>query len=256
MKGNSRSRELRIATWIYCAIYLLGLLEPSAGISSQASDTSTTLWYEASTVYLSAVLFLVATILTFFSEKWAGILFMAWHFLIVAFALLLWPEAGMVLLLALPMLYIGAFFYRNWQIKNGEYTTPHKKWKLILQVLLINYVALYTLTIFANVVPGFVGWELNTNVDDLRTWGLTSPLGLLLILAAVVFYLGAWLSRKRELYAGILMVAWYMLIYVLNITFPEFANSGPSKISGLAILAQGVLYIIFYRRFRQIPEEA
>ena len=216
---------------------------------SSASDnqiSAAEIW----TVPLVLILFLVGYIYIWINEKIAGIIFLSYHLIVWILSMMVWPEAGMVLVLILPVLFFGVFFIRSWYIANNVmYKQSNQQWKLTLRILIINYALVYLVVVFAKVIPTLFGVKWPANVDNFSSWtgGYLSPLGLILIFALVIFLAGLLVSWKRELHAGLLFVFWYLLILSATLLYPEFNNSGPWLIIGLTILVQGILYIRQYR---------
>jgi len=248
MTYNSKSTALRIITLVYCVLYFGGFIFPILIGDSDISEMSKVELY---TVPLAFFVFLTGTIYIFKNEKVGGIIILFWHFLVWCFSLLLWPDAGMVLVLIFPMIFPAIFMIRNWYIKNYESYKSEKlsRWKLTLRIFLINYTLVYLLVVFSNTAPRIFGWNLATGVDDLQVWSYSSFLGLSLIFALALYIFGFVISWRSELMAGIIFIVWYLIILFLSLSFPEFANSGPAMYSGLTILVQGVLYVVYYYIF-------
>ncbi|NNF36918.1 MAG: hypothetical protein HKN68_22640 [Saprospiraceae bacterium] len=243
MKRVIHSKKLLYSVSIYGLLYFLLFAFPIiiSGFDPNHFVAGST---EMITVFIAALIFIFGAAYSWVHQKIGGLIICFWHFIVWVFSLFIWPEAGMILVLILPMLYVGVFLIRNWYKNNKEqYQDEVLSTKLLLQILVINYAVIYLLIVFANVFPNLLGWKLNTNVDDLATWGYNSTLGISLIITFILFITGFILSWKSQFVAGILFILWYLIIAILIFMFPEFANSGPSLFSGLVILVQGILYI-------------
>jgi hypothetical protein len=252
MKSGKRSNIFRYIIGGYGLLYLAMLISEAFSSGSSVEDSFGGRAIVI-TVIFAFVVFLIGTIYLWFNERIAGILICFWHFIVWVFSLLLWPEAGMVLVLILPMLFPGVFLIRNYIIRtNNKYTEVNERWRLTLKIFMINYAAIYSLIVFANMVPKLTGWSLPTRVDDLVVWDYSSSLGLILIALFILFVIGYSLVKHSELISGIIFILWYVLIWILSIYYPEFANSGPSTIFGFVILIHGIFYIILHTRSRKI----
>ena len=253
MAANKTSKVLRIVTIVYCFFYLFGFILPLIGADSGTGQISKA---ELITVPLAFIIFLVGTVYSFLIQKIAGIIILSWHFIVWVFSMLLWPEAGMVLVLVFPMMIVAIFMIKNWHLENAD---SHKsdwrvRWKLTLRIFLINYGLIYFLVVFSNIVPKLLGWNLVTTVDNLAVWSYSSFLGVSLLILFLMFIFGFIISWRSELIAGLLFVVWYVLVILLSKSYPEFANSGPSSIFGLTILVQGVLYVVLHFKLRQASQ--
>jgi hypothetical protein len=242
---KNKAKILQIITSIYCLAYFGMFILPFFIIESRAEINPDRL--EMLTVPLVFFIFLIGTIFSWFNEKIGGIILCIWHFIVWVFALFLWRETGMVLVLIFPMLFPAMLLVKNGLVKTNErYLPEQKQMKLALRILLLNYTPIYLLIVFANVVPNLLGWDLRTQVDDLVVWEISSQLALGLFVTFILFVTAFIISWKSEVIAGIFFVVWYFLVVVLTIKFPEFSNSGPWVAFGITILAQGILYIGFY----------
>jgi len=251
MASNSSSKALRIIIVGYCLLYFAGFIFPI--ITGNSSNELSKV--ELYTVPLAFLVFLTGTIYSFINEKISGIIILLWHFVVWVFSLLLWPDAGMVLVLIFPVIIPAIFMIRNWYSENNAAYKAQwwTRWRLTLRIFMVNYAVIYLLVVFSNVVPKLLGWNLVSPVDDLAVWSYTSFLGISLIFLLALFFFGFVVSWKSELIAGIVFIVWYISILMLAMNFPEFANSGPSGIFGITILVQGILYIFFYFKLRQKP---
>ena len=245
MKTDKRSNVLRYIIGGYGLLYLAMLI--SEVFSPEYSEGSMVGQANLITVLFAFVVFLVGIIYSWFNELIAGILICSWHFIVWAFSLLLWPDAGMVLILIFPMLFPGVLLIRNWYMKkNKKYAAENERTRLTLLLLLINYTAIYLLIVAVNTLSKLFDWTLPTRVDDLVLWDYTSFLGLILLFLLVLFGVGALISKRSMLMAGMIFIVWYILVLFLNFSYPEFANSGPWFIFGLVILIQGIFYMVLH----------
>ena len=221
---------LQIFTGTYWLLYILGFSNWDFNIKEW--DT------ELISIHLLILLFTIGFAFTFIRQYFAGITLQLWNFLVWVFALTLWTEAGMVLLLAAPVLVLGVFLFYSGLVKRGKIDTRNKtKWEVILQALMVNYVLISLLATFfgPNRPEDFNLWEMPM---------LIIPLFALTLLAIFA------LSWKHKLASGVLLIIWYALAYVFNTIYPEVPNQeGPILLFGLPILVQGVLYVAYHVNF-------
>jgi hypothetical protein len=176
---------------------------------------------EMFTIPLVFVLFLIGTIYSWFNEKNAGIILCCWHFSTWVLSMLFWRDAGMVLVLIFPILFLAVLLIRNGYVKSNEsYNTSFFKWKISLRALVINYMAIYLLIVFSNIVPKLIGWDLPTKVDDLAVWNYSSFPGLILLFAFLLFIIGFVISWRSELAAGIIFIVWFLTIVSNTLNLP------------------------------------
>jgi hypothetical protein len=148
------------------------------------------------------------------------------------------PGDGMDLVLAVPLIFLGAVSLLGWY-KHSRTPLPssQQQWKFTLRALLLNYVILYGLYMTPYILNGdhidFLGWP-----------GIQFPIVLGLFIAGCV------LSWKYELYAGILFIIWYGVVLYGTLAYFEIQNSGPHVLFGLVILLQGAFYLNYHFRIK------
>lgn len=241
---KSKFNILALLVAIYGVLYLLEIIGPLFNSEIRSHTNST----EQVTVIFAFILFLAAAIYAWFDKMKAGILLMVWHFIVWAFASLIWKDAGMVLLLIFPMLFPAVFLVKQWYVETIDFYKPEfRQWKLVLRLLLINYAAIYLLTILSDIVPRLFGWPSPNGI--LNVWSYASALGVMLIFNAILFFVAFIVSWKSELITGILLIVWYIIVGVLVQQSPVFANSGPWEYLGLPIMVQGIFYVIYSFKF-------
>lgn len=254
MKTKFKSNLIRYILLIYGLFYFWSFIVPLIFNDSGALESPMSK-LELVSIPLVFTIFLIGTIYSWFNEKIAGIILCCWHFVNWLMLMLFWPDAGMVLVLVFPILILAAFLIRDGYIKSNDlYKVKSYQQKLTLRVLVINYMAIYALIVFANIVPKWIGWDLPTRVDDLSVWNYTSFPGILLLFEFFFFILGFVILWKSELIAGFIFIVWYLIIVFLTLQYPKFANSGPYVLIGLTILVQGILYITSYFKQSQSNE--
>lgn len=248
---KDRSIVLLVILSIYCLLYFSTfMLEAISHIASEDFTTEGRL-LEISTIIIAFLIFLTGSIYSWINEKMGGIILCIWHFIVWSFSLLIWPDAGMVLVLIFPILLLATFLIRNSIMRTKSiYRSKSAMWSISLKTLLINYAAIYFLIVLTDILPVLFSFELPTRVDDLHTWSLTSPLGIILMMNLILFVVALINSRKSEFIAGVLLIIWYAVVILLTLGYDVFANSGPWVIFGAALLLQGFLYVYYYYRIR------
>jgi hypothetical protein len=227
---------LKIGLGVYLALYLVEFLD---------TDLKNWVWNaEQVTVFGLMVLFTFAFIVSWFNQIIAGILFQLWHFLVWIFSLTIWPDAGMVLVLALPVLPFSVFMlFYGLKEKELVQNDIRSKWRIVLQQLMIHYFVLMGLITFVS--P-------NRSVDINL---LSYPYLLIPLMFGIVFFAFI-LSWKVKKWAGITLLSWYILAIIFRFTYPEIPNvEGPILMFGLPILIQGILYIQYSSRFKNSRSE-
>ncbi len=223
---------LQILTSIYCALYLAGL------ISEFISGETNLINIDSLLAILIFLVFLTATIFSWFNLKISGILLQVWNIGIWIFSWFIWEEAGMIMVLAVPALVIGVLMnLKAYKSEVGPKPTNQIYWRFVLRLLIVNYAILYAITIMAGILS-----EDSLNYSSF-------PFILFPILAAI-FYAGSIVSWFNELVAGILLCLWYVVVVIGSIAYFDFFNSGPWFLFGLTILIQGLFYINNYRTYR------
>ena len=245
--NNSNSTVMRIILAIYAFIYGAMIVLPL--FSVEQSTESGDLRLEQITVTLAFLIYLTGLIYCWFNERFGGTILLIWHFIVWCFSLLLWTDAGMVLLLIFPVIFPAVILIRNWHIKNNpEYEPVTKQWALSLRILNYNYTAIYLLCAGSAILPSLLEQTLPTRVDDLVVWSWTSTLGLSLIGLLIFYLVGFYFSFRNLVVAGSIYSLWYLGVIILSNAYPEFANSGPSNVFGMAILIQAIMYFTLNKK--------
>ncbi len=170
-------------------------------------------------------------IISWFSEFAGGIMLQVWHLLIWIASLFVWPGAGMILVLAFPVLVIGVLMNLSAYKKSGGTVKPDKlRWRFALRLLLINYGILYFVMILHDV--------LMAEIPDYTTLPF-----LLFPVLLLIFITGFSLAWRREFLAGILLVIWYLIVLFATVQFPSFGDKGPYIMIGFPLFLQGLFYI-------------
>ena len=251
MHTNSKSTILRYIVLGYGILYFASVILPVFTVGTAEIETPPSL-AEKITVFITFLLYLGGMSFLWRNEKTAGILLCTWHFLAWAFSLLLWRDAGMVLVMVFPMLFPAVLLIRNWHLKNKEnLPTEWHKWNFVLRLLLFNYSAIYILVILSDLVPRLPGFQLPTKVDDLNMWNFTSAPGIFLLILFALYVFGFLISFRSHMAAGILFVIWFAFLYFINTSYIEFAQSGPWVAFGVTIFVQGVYYLILHFRKKE-----
>jgi len=226
MKSKSK-KTLLIATSVYALFYLAGMVSSIYKGELSVSDPIDNYF-----IVLS-VIFLIGFVLSWANEKIAGIIFLVWNagIWIFDFYLSRSPDSGMIIVLALPVLFIGSLFLLEWY-KTAKTPKPREQqeWKFTLRILLINYAVLYAIVVFSDL-------SIGASVDYLNLPFILYPLLLILFLG------GFALSWKKEFYAGFIFLIWYAILFLGFVTYADFLRSGPWIIAGIVILFQGIIYI-------------
>ena len=240
MEGKHRSsRILRILAGIYLALYLfMFFIEPLIQLEfSGFRDEFESIGSEAITTLLVFLVFVAGFVWSWYNEKIAGIILLVWNALVWICALYIWTDAGMVLVLAVPVLPLGVFFIQHWyQTTSEPQLSTQRQWKLVLQLLMANYTVLYLLAVIDDVIA-----------PD-RLDFITMP-GVLMIVVFIIFALGFLLSWKWPLLAGLLCILWYVIVLFMTVQYFEFVDRGPAAFFGVVILLQGILYLLYHFRF-------
>ena len=173
----------------------------------------------------------------------SGILLMLLNLGIWINGLFIHRSDGMDLVLAVPLVFIGAVLLLGWFVKSRTpRPSPPQQWKFTLRVLLLNYLILYGLYMIADIIY--------SDPIDFFSWpGILFPVILVLFMAGFV------LSWKYELYAGIFFLLWYAIILYGTIQYFEISNRGPHVLFGLVILLQGAFYLNYYFRLKPKNKE-
>ena len=207
MKAIFRNKLQIIAT-IYGVFYFLGFPLP---IIMKEYTTGN---FEHITVLLMFLLFAIGLGFSWFNEKVGGLLFQIWYLLIWVLSFFFWPEAGMIIVLSVPILFIGVYIFHNgFKNDKGKYLEKHQIRKHLLNVLILNYVVLYSAVAITELFQDFNKY--------LEFPFILFPLLYLLFIIAFIF------SWKKEQLAGILLILWYLVVAISSYMYSDFANEGP-----------------------------
>lgn len=101
------NKLLQIGLTLYGIVYFLGFALPVI-----MGDYSTN-EFENTSVLSMFLFFAIALILSWIKERIGGILFILWFVGIFILSNFFWKDAGMVLVLSIPVLIIGLFLFRK-----------------------------------------------------------------------------------------------------------------------------------------------
>jgi hypothetical protein len=145
---------------------------------------------------------------------------------------------GMDIITGLPLLIAGAFlvlsWYRTFRVPNP---TRSQRWKFILGLLLVNYLAYYLLFVVSEMI-------FRPAIDL-----LTLP-GVLLPLLLAIFLTGFIISWQNEAAAGICFILWYLITLAGQIVYPELLHRGAYQFIGIVIFMHGILYLVYHFRIK------
>ncbi len=224
---SKSTRILWILTGAYAALYFTGI-----GITLHEGELSFKNLNDILFLILS-VIFLTAIALLWANKKTAGIFFMAWNTGIWIYDFLLekGQDTGMLSIMAIPIMVIGALFCLEWFKASGksQQSVP-SQWKYMLLILLINYSLLYLIVVISELYSG-----KHTDYFSL-------PFILLPILF-LLFIIGFAFSWKCDFVAGLIFVLWYAILIVGSVGYFELRDSGPWIMFGIPLLLQGLFYI-------------
>ncbi|MCY1720041.1 hypothetical protein OU798_06790 [Prolixibacteraceae bacterium Z1-6] len=244
MKAKINSLSFKIIISFYGLLYFIGFIIPL--FSNYTSITRVEIY----TVPLAFLLFTIGAFWCWYNERIGGYILLGWHLIIWCFAIFLWPDGEMTLVFAFPILIISALLIRNWhKININSYSDSIQQWKLVLRVLLINYVIIYCLVVFSDVAANILGIQLHSDATSVNAWNFSQMETSILVFELLLFMLAAAFSLKSELVAGLLLVIWYVLLAIACNAYQRIGNSGPWTLFSIPIFAQGLLYILIY--FRQ-----
>ena len=251
-KKQINSPFIKVGLIFYGLIYLSGFIAPLIGKSMDELESIMSL-VEIYTVPFAFLIFAIGVVIAWFNEKVGGMILLIWHFTVWLFSMYLWPQAGMVLILIFPILYLSAFLILNWYKRHvTKYTQPINQWKLVLNILMINYAVIYLLVVIAEIIPKLFGVVLRQDPAVLNNWNYNTK-EIIILIALFVLFLISYLSTLKFRYlSGILLVLWFVLLGYLGLTSFNFLNSGPWLIFSLPILFQGILYIILHFKEKKL----
>lgn len=241
MKKLKSTNIIRVILIVYSVLYALLILEPI--FTSNEAEVEKVSYLEIYTVSACFLVFIIGVILSWFNMKKAGIILMIYHFAVWFFALTIWQEAGMVLVLVFPVLILAAFLVRNWFVETGEITHNSRiGTQFTLDVLLMNYAGLYFFTALLELLKTFTSIEVSTSVNS-AGFNYISLTGAILLINLLIFIAALVLLRNKRIFTGLLLIVWYIVIIILSITSPEFSSTGPWVFFALPILVNGIFYI-------------
>ena len=232
MKSKS-IRTLQILTIIGAAFYFIG-----TAMSIIFGDLPLVNLID----YLALVLlslFIAGFVLSWTNIKIAGIIFMIWNAGVWISDLYLFRAAdySMMSAMASSFMFIGAFYLLEWY-KTNKVNVPSKElqWKFMLRLLLINYVVLYSIVVFSELLAG-------EGADFFSFPFIIFPLLLF------IFLLGFLLSWRREILAGYIFLLWTAILIFATFAYSEIGKLGPWIIFGVPVLLQGIFYIRNHYKF-------
>ncbi len=184
-------------------------------------------------VILLFLFFVVGFVFSWFREKTAGYIFVIWYILEVFVGNFIWDDAAMVLILGFPLLPVGIFYLVYANRKNRDpRPAVHEQWKLFLNVSILSAVVIHFILML---------WNLTSIVPE--RW-ISGPY-MYLIMLFIVFLIAAAISRRNELIAGLLMVAYYIvIIYLIDVSIID--DIGPYGLVNFPVLILGILYLVYW----------
>lgn len=251
MRKKPNSLILKIIIALYGVLYFAGFFLPF--FTTEAEELKNELaMVEIYTIPAAFLVFLVGAVYVWFNEKVGGIMLLSWHFLVWVISVLFWSEAGMVLVLIFPMFIITVFLILNWHVANiASYRSEIKKWRLVLWIFLINYTAFYLLIVFAEIISRIFGVELRGEFSRTTTWNFNLAETIFLFGELALFIAAGLMTLRSKLYAGILFILWYAILFTGNILISELSHSGPWAVFSFPVFIQGVLYIALYYKEKE-----
>ena len=192
---------------------------------------------EAIMVYSLFILFLVGVLFSWFNKLATGIIFFVWNVGMWFLEMSLVKENGGIgVIFGVPLIILGAFFIlEGIQDKRGEKLNKKESWILVLQSLSIIYTILFLLNITAKLTQSPEIISLNLQ-------------GGFVLLNISLFFIGFVISWRKKLFAGFAFILWYFITVYLDLSNPELF--GGSFAFGLAVLVQGVLYVVFHYKYK------
>lgn len=135
-----------------------------------------------------------------------------------------------MIVLSFPVLIIGVFMYQHSFVKATKNSLSKLQIKKhLLVVFMLNYVVLYAATAIPKLFENFNKY--------IKQPFVIFPLLFSLFLISFV------LSWKKELFAGIFLIIWYLVVFISSFTSDEIFNEAPTFAMGFALLIQGILFI-------------
>ncbi len=226
MKSKT-TRALQIITSAYAALYVAAIVISFFQGELDFSNLLDRL------LLLPVLLIIAGAVLSWTNVKVAGIILMVWTTCVWFYDLYLnrGQDSGMVSILAVPVMVMGALFILQWY-KTTETTAPPKQlqWKFLLRVLLINYIVLYAIVVLSELLKG-------------KAFDYFSLPFILFPLLLLVFLAGFALAWKREFLAGFIFLLWCAIMIAGSVAYFDFRDSGPWIIFGIPVLLQGIFYL-------------
>jgi hypothetical protein len=220
-----KNKILQIITAVYFIFYFQGFALPFFTGEMTFSNA------ESITTFLMFLLFSVGFIVSWFSNRFGGILLQAWYALIWLFAYTCWHDAGMVIFLGVPILIIGVLLsLKSYKESVEPNHSRQLLWKYTLRQLLYNYAVIYVIIVIGEISKDKLYAEFSFQ-------------NLLFLLLLILFVAGFIASGKNYLVAGLLFIAWYAVVLLGNFASYDFSQSGPWFVIGLSVLAQGIIYV-------------
>ena len=255
MKPLKSNRLIKIFLIIYGILYTGSLVEPifySGHWSPRLSG------FEAGSIIACFLLYIVGISLVWVNKKHAALVLMLQHLCVWIFFIAIRPtrDSGPdIVAMALPVLIMAAFLYRNWYVEHHEkYQINPQARLLMLDVLLLNYAVIYFF---------YAGVAVLMKLTQLSLFqhGLTrafydnldflSSSGIVLLTAAVTYLLGLVFLQRNRLFAGITFVLWYSFVVLLTFTDRGFSQTGPWIVLCIVVLVNGIIYIKDAYLYRQ-----
>lgn len=226
-----KDKILQIIAAFYCVLYFAGFVMPFFSGEMSLSNP------EDLSVLAAFLVFLCGFAVSWFSERIGGYLLQFWVVFIWALGLFYWPDAGMVMVLSVPVLVIGVFMNRKAYLKSIETRSKQLDWKYTLQLFLFNYVLLYILVVASDITG-------NKHIDYMSLPYILFPILLVLFMAGFAF------SFRNKKIAGFIMMLWYAIVVLGTSVYSDFSNTGPWFVFGIPVLLHGILYLVYHSEFR------
>ena len=216
---------LYISTLIFAVFYTLIFIDEAVPLPVNNIDQLC--------VILLFLFFVIGFVFSWFRERTAGYIFVLWYILEVFVGNFIWEDAAMVLVLGFPLLPMGIFYLVYANRKNRDPRPPsHEQWKLFLNVALLSAVLIHFILLLVNF----------TSMAPER-W-ISGPY-LYLNILFIVFLTAAAISRRNELVAGLLMVAYYLvIIYLIEVRIID--EMGPYGLFLFTVVILGLLFLVFW----------
>jgi membrane protease YdiL (CAAX protease family) len=233
MKSKT-TRILQILTSAYGALYLAVI------VSSFIQGDLTFSNLVDKLGIIPVLIFIAGVVLSWLRLKTGGIILMVWTASIWFYDLCLAREVGggLASIMSVPSMVLGSLFLLEWY-KGTETGASSKKlqWRYLLRVLLINYLVLYAIVVFSEVVTG-------------RPREYLSLPFILFPVLLLVFLAGFALAWKREILAGYIFLLWSAILVFGNLAYFDLRDSGPWLLFGVPVLIQGLLYLNQHYQYR------